>query len=223
MRVLVREPIAEPGLELLRSHFDVDVDEESPLEEIIDRYDAIVIRSATRLTADLIARADAAEGDRARRGGDRQRRRRRRHPPRHRRRQRAGVDGHLGGRADDRPAGRAGAQHPAGARGAQGGSLGARALERGRARRQDARHRRLRPHRPAGRAARGRARACASSPTTRSSATTASATSVWSARRRSTPCWRARTSSRSTPRSTTRPAASSTGRRSRRCATAHGS
>jgi D-3-phosphoglycerate dehydrogenase len=58
MRVLVREPIAEPGLELLRSHFDVDVDESSPLEEIVDRYDAIVIRSATQLTADLIARAE---------------------------------------------------------------------------------------------------------------------------------------------------------------------
>ena len=58
MRVLVREPIAEAGLELLRTHFDVDVDEESPLEQILDRYDAIVIRSATRLTADLIARAE---------------------------------------------------------------------------------------------------------------------------------------------------------------------
>ena len=36
MRVLVREPIAEPGLELLRTHFVVDVDEQSPLEEILD-------------------------------------------------------------------------------------------------------------------------------------------------------------------------------------------
>ena len=49
MRVLVREPIADAGVELLRSRFDVDVDLDSPLEEIIDRYDAIVIRSATRL------------------------------------------------------------------------------------------------------------------------------------------------------------------------------
>ena len=56
-RVLVREPIAEAGLELLRSRFDVDVDTDTPLEEIIDRYDGIVIRSATRLTQDLIERA----------------------------------------------------------------------------------------------------------------------------------------------------------------------
>ena len=57
MRVLVRESIAEAGVELLRSKFDVDDDEATPLEEIIDRYDAIVIRSATKLTADLIERA----------------------------------------------------------------------------------------------------------------------------------------------------------------------
>ena len=36
----------------------MDVDEESPLEEIIDRYDAIVVRSATKLTADVIAKAE---------------------------------------------------------------------------------------------------------------------------------------------------------------------
>ncbi len=57
MRVLVREQIAEAGVELLRSRFDVDVDGESELAEIIDRYDGIVIRSETRLTADLIERA----------------------------------------------------------------------------------------------------------------------------------------------------------------------
>ena len=57
MRVLVREPIADAGIELLRSRFDVDVDLDSPLEGIIDRYDAIVIRSATRLGRDEIERA----------------------------------------------------------------------------------------------------------------------------------------------------------------------
>jgi D-3-phosphoglycerate dehydrogenase len=55
---LIREPIADAGIELLRDKFDVDVDGETDLAEIIDRYDAIVIRSATKLTADLIARAD---------------------------------------------------------------------------------------------------------------------------------------------------------------------
>jgi D-3-phosphoglycerate dehydrogenase len=58
MRVLVREPIAERGVELLRSRFDVDVDAESPLADVIGLYDGIVIRSATKLTADLIARAE---------------------------------------------------------------------------------------------------------------------------------------------------------------------
>jgi D-3-phosphoglycerate dehydrogenase len=57
MKVLVRETIADAGIELLRSKFDVDVDADTPLEEIIGRYDAIVIRSATKLTADLIDRA----------------------------------------------------------------------------------------------------------------------------------------------------------------------
>jgi D-3-phosphoglycerate dehydrogenase len=58
LRVLVREPIAEAGIQLLQERFDVDVDGEAPLEERIGDYDAIVIRSATQLTADLIARAD---------------------------------------------------------------------------------------------------------------------------------------------------------------------
>ena len=57
MRVLVREPIAEAGVELLRSRFEVDVDPDTPLAEIIDRYDGIVIRSATRLNQDVIDRA----------------------------------------------------------------------------------------------------------------------------------------------------------------------
>jgi D-3-phosphoglycerate dehydrogenase / 2-oxoglutarate reductase len=56
-RVLVREPIAEAGIELLRERFDVDVDGDSDLAERIADYDAIVIRSATKLTAELIGRA----------------------------------------------------------------------------------------------------------------------------------------------------------------------
>jgi D-3-phosphoglycerate dehydrogenase / 2-oxoglutarate reductase len=56
-RVLVRESIAEAGVDFLRARFDVDVDAESSLEEIIDGYDAIVVRSATKLTAELIGRA----------------------------------------------------------------------------------------------------------------------------------------------------------------------
>ena len=57
LKVLVREAIAPAGVELLRSRFDVDEDADSPLAEIIGGYDAIVIRSATKLTADVIERA----------------------------------------------------------------------------------------------------------------------------------------------------------------------
>jgi D-3-phosphoglycerate dehydrogenase len=57
-KVLVRETIADAGVDLLRERFDVDVDGESELAEIIGRYDAIVVRSATRLTAELIERAE---------------------------------------------------------------------------------------------------------------------------------------------------------------------
>jgi D-3-phosphoglycerate dehydrogenase len=56
-RVLVREAIAPAGVDLLRERFDVDVDLDSELADIIDRYDAIVVRSATKLTAELIDRA----------------------------------------------------------------------------------------------------------------------------------------------------------------------
>ncbi|HET7573517.1 MAG TPA: phosphoglycerate dehydrogenase [Solirubrobacterales bacterium] len=62
MKVLVKEKIADSGVELLRQNFDVDLglemsDEE--LAEAIGAYDAILIRSATKLTADLIERADS--------------------------------------------------------------------------------------------------------------------------------------------------------------------
>ncbi|MDH4346655.1 MAG: phosphoglycerate dehydrogenase [Thermoleophilia bacterium] len=58
MRVLVREPIAEAGIALLRERFEVEVDATSPLEEVIDRFDAVIVRSATDLTAELIERAE---------------------------------------------------------------------------------------------------------------------------------------------------------------------
>src|SRR4029078_8543688 len=57
-RVLVRESISDAGVDLLRSRFEGDVDAESSLDEIIGGYDAIVVRSATKLTADVIERAD---------------------------------------------------------------------------------------------------------------------------------------------------------------------
>jgi D-3-phosphoglycerate dehydrogenase len=58
VKVLIREPIADNGVAMLRDLFEVDVDGDSDLADVIAEYDGIVIRSATKLTADLIARAD---------------------------------------------------------------------------------------------------------------------------------------------------------------------
>jgi D-3-phosphoglycerate dehydrogenase / 2-oxoglutarate reductase len=56
MRVLIRERIAAAGVELLRERFEVDVDLDSPLDDVIADYDALIVRSATKVTADLIER-----------------------------------------------------------------------------------------------------------------------------------------------------------------------
>ncbi len=56
-RVLVREEIADAGVALLRERYEVDVDSNGDLAERIADYDAIIIRSATKLTAELIDRA----------------------------------------------------------------------------------------------------------------------------------------------------------------------
>jgi D-3-phosphoglycerate dehydrogenase / 2-oxoglutarate reductase len=56
-RVLVRERIADPGIDLLRRRFDVDVDFDGELADRIEGYDALIVRSATQVTAELIERA----------------------------------------------------------------------------------------------------------------------------------------------------------------------
>jgi D-3-phosphoglycerate dehydrogenase len=61
VKVLVREKIADAGVDLLRQNFDVDLGFEMSDEELrgaIGAYDAILVRSATKLTADLIERAE---------------------------------------------------------------------------------------------------------------------------------------------------------------------
>ncbi len=160
-RVLVKEKIADAGVDLLREHFDVDVRTDMSEEELpgaIADYDAIVIRSATKLTADVIERADRLKViGRAGIGVDnvdvpaatKQR---------HHRRERARVEHRRRRRAHDRDDARAGAQHPAGARVAEERQVGAQQVRRGGGVREDARHPRLRPHR----AARRRARAARS-------------------------------------------------------------
>jgi D-3-phosphoglycerate dehydrogenase len=58
LKVLVREPISDAGLELLKEKFEVDVDADGDLAKKIGDYDAIIIRSGTHLTKDLIERAE---------------------------------------------------------------------------------------------------------------------------------------------------------------------
>jgi len=60
-RVLVKEKIGDSGVELLQQHFDVDLGvdwDDTQLVERIGEYDGILIRSATKMTADLIEKAD---------------------------------------------------------------------------------------------------------------------------------------------------------------------
>jgi D-3-phosphoglycerate dehydrogenase len=54
MKVLVAEKIGASGVALLKEHFDVDEGEHL---DRIDEYDGILIRSATKLTADVLAKA----------------------------------------------------------------------------------------------------------------------------------------------------------------------
>ncbi|HLH13317.1 MAG TPA: phosphoglycerate dehydrogenase, partial [Solirubrobacteraceae bacterium] len=59
-KVLVKEKIGESGIALLREHFDVEIGvdwDEQQLRERIGDYEGIVIRSATKMTAELIERA----------------------------------------------------------------------------------------------------------------------------------------------------------------------
>ena len=60
LKVLVKEKIGDSGVELLRAHFDVELGLEWSEEELAERigaYHGIVIRSATKMTAELIERA----------------------------------------------------------------------------------------------------------------------------------------------------------------------
>jgi len=61
MKVLVAEKIADAGVDLLREQFDVELGLEwdgSELEQRIGEFDGVLIRSATKLTGDLIDRAE---------------------------------------------------------------------------------------------------------------------------------------------------------------------
>src|SRR5918993_1016531 len=60
LRVLVPEKLADPGIELLEQDFEVDVLLDLSPEELLQKigdYDGLIIRSATKVTADVIERA----------------------------------------------------------------------------------------------------------------------------------------------------------------------
>ena len=61
MKVLVKEKIADAGIDLLRENFDVELGvdwDDGELESRLGEFDGILIRSATKLTDDLIAKGD---------------------------------------------------------------------------------------------------------------------------------------------------------------------
>jgi len=61
MRILVADPIAPQGIDILRQHAEVDVRKSVTQEElgsVIGDYDALVVRSQTKVTADIIEAAE---------------------------------------------------------------------------------------------------------------------------------------------------------------------
>ncbi|HEX2728933.1 MAG TPA: phosphoglycerate dehydrogenase [Rubrobacteraceae bacterium] len=61
MKILVPEKLADPGIELLKKEFEVDVQLGLSPEELLERigeYDGLIIRSATKVTAEVIEKAD---------------------------------------------------------------------------------------------------------------------------------------------------------------------
>ncbi|HEY1169298.1 MAG TPA: phosphoglycerate dehydrogenase [Candidatus Limnocylindrales bacterium] len=60
MKILVAEPLAKQGLEILRAHHDVDEKiglSPDELAAIIGEYDALLVRSQVKVTADILAHA----------------------------------------------------------------------------------------------------------------------------------------------------------------------
>src|ERR1700744_4091372 len=60
-KVLVKEKIGSSGVDLLKQHFDVEVGvdwADGELEQRIGEFDGILIRSATKMTAELIAKGE---------------------------------------------------------------------------------------------------------------------------------------------------------------------
>ncbi|HDM38037.1 MAG TPA: phosphoglycerate dehydrogenase, partial [Candidatus Omnitrophica bacterium] len=65
-KILISDPLAKEGLDILKKEDTFEVDEKEKLsseelKKIIKDYDAIIIRSGTRLTKDIIEAADNLE------------------------------------------------------------------------------------------------------------------------------------------------------------------
>lgn len=61
MRILVSDPVSQAGIEVLQKHFPVDVKLKmtpAELASIIEEYDALVVRSETKVTKDILAKAN---------------------------------------------------------------------------------------------------------------------------------------------------------------------
>ena len=61
MKVLITEALAESGVELLKQEFEVDVLLGLSPEELLEKigeYDGLIIRSATKVTAEVIEQAE---------------------------------------------------------------------------------------------------------------------------------------------------------------------
>lgn len=60
MKILVKEKIAQAGIDLLKEHFEVEVRTDMTDEELkqqINEYDAFIVRSASKITADVLENA----------------------------------------------------------------------------------------------------------------------------------------------------------------------
>ena len=60
-KILAADGISPKGIELLQSEFEVDVRDKISAEELLEvigEYDALMVRSASKVTAEVIARAD---------------------------------------------------------------------------------------------------------------------------------------------------------------------
>lgn len=61
MNILAVDGIAAEGIEILKKHFNVEVHEKisaAELLEIIPKFDALIVRSASKVTAEVLARAE---------------------------------------------------------------------------------------------------------------------------------------------------------------------